>query len=158
MPDNVPRAGEPGSGAGEPPPGAPRRPAGALEAEVLAVLQAVGGPLSPGQVQQQLAARRYGDLAYSTVVTILSRLHAKGLLTRQRDGRAFTYTPVDEASFAAGRMSQALDAGPGHDEVLAKFASGLSTRDARLLRRLLADGQPGGPSQPGQPGGSGESG
>jgi predicted transcriptional regulator len=119
--------------------GSARRPAGSLEAEVLGVLQATGGPLSPGQVQRQLAARHYGELAYSTVVTILSRLHAKGLLTRQRAGRAFTYSPVDEASFAAGRMSQALDAGPDHDAVLAKFASGLSSRDARLLRHLLDD-------------------
>jgi hypothetical protein len=34
-------------------------------------------------------------------------------------------------------MNQAMAAGPSHDAVLTKFASGLSTRDARLLRELL---------------------
>ncbi len=128
-----------------------RRPAGALEAEVLAVLAAAGQPLTPGQVQQRLAGRPEPDLAYSTVVTILSRLHVKGLAVRQRSGRAFAYAPVDEASFAASQMSQALDAGPGHDAVLARFASGLSSRDARLLRDLLGEdaGAPGGAGPPG---------
>ncbi len=68
----------------------------------------------------------------------MSRLHAKGLLARERAGRAFAYRPVDEASVTAERMSQALYTGRDHDAVLAKFASGLSGRDARLLRGLLA--------------------
>jgi len=120
------------------PPGAPRRPAGALEAEVLAVLRAAGTPLSPGQVRERLAAREQGELSYSTVVTIVSRLHAKGLLARERAGRGFAYTPLDAASLAAGQMSRALDAGADHRAVLSRFVSGLSGRDALLLRRLLA--------------------
>ena len=118
---------------------APRRPAGALEAEILALLRVAGTPLSPGQVRDRLGARDLpdGGLSYSTVVTILSRLHAKGLLSRQRDGRAFVYAVVDEASLAASRMSQALEVGHDHDAVLTRFVSGLSGRDARLLRRLL---------------------
>ena len=121
-------------------PGAVRRPAGALEAEVLAVLRTAGMPLNPGQVKERLAARQQGDLSYSTVVTIMSRLHAKGLLARERAGRGFAYTPLDPASLAAGQMSRALDAGADHDAVLTRFVSGLSGRDARLLRQLLADG------------------
>jgi predicted transcriptional regulator len=75
------------------------------------------------------------------VVTIVSRLHAKGLLARERAGRGFAYTPVDPASLAAGQMSRALDAGVDHGAVLTRFVSGLSGRDARLLRRLLAGGE-----------------
>ncbi len=71
-------------------------------------------------------------------MTIVSRLHAKGLLARQRAGRGFTYTPVDEASLAASRMSQVLGSEHDHDAVLSRFVSGLSSRDARLLRELLA--------------------
>jgi predicted transcriptional regulator len=115
--------------------GASRRPAGTLEGEILALLRAAGAPLSPGQVRERLAGA--GDLSYSTVVTILSRLHAKGRLSRQRDGRAFAYTVVDEASLAASQMNQALEVGRDHDAVLTRFVSGLSGRDARLLRRLL---------------------
>ncbi len=120
--------------------GASRRPAGALEAEILALLRGAGAPLSPGQVRERLTAAddlSYSALAYSTVVTILSRLHAKGLLSRRRDGRAFAYAVVDEASLAASRMSQALERGRDHDAVLTRFVSGLSGRDTRLLRQLL---------------------
>ena len=130
------------------PPGAARRAAGTLESEVLAILRGAGVPLSPGEVRQRLAAGqqaggRREELSYSTVVTIVSRLHAKGLLARQRAGRGFTYTPVDDASLAASRMSQVLGSENDHDAVLSRFVSGLSSRDALLLRELLASG--GGP-------------
>ena len=92
-------------------------------------------PLSPGQVRERLSE----DLSYSTVVTIVSRLHAKGLLERERTGRAFAYRPVDDASRAASQMSQALETGSDHGAVLSRFVSGLSGRDARLLRDLLGD-------------------
>lgn len=129
------------TGPGHPPAEAPRRPAGALEAEVLAVLRAAQAPLSPGQVRERLAIRPQGELSYSTVVTIMSRLHVKGLLARERAGRGFAYTPVDAASLAAGRMNRALDTGADRRAVLTSFVSGLSGRDTRLLRRLLADGE-----------------
>jgi predicted transcriptional regulator len=131
-------------------PGAERRAAGALGAEILAILREADGPLTPGEVRQRLAPQ--GELSYSTVVTIVSRLHAKGLLARQRAGRGFTYTPLDEASLAASRMSQVLGGENDHDAVLSRFVSGLSSRDARLLRELLASG--GGPagSDPGPAG------
>ncbi len=92
-------------------------------------------PLSPGQVRERLAE----DLSYSTVVTIVSRLHAKGLLERERAGRAFVYRPVDDASRAASQMSQALQAGSDRGAVLSRFVSELSGRDARLLRNLLGE-------------------
>src|ERR1700730_11989827 len=135
------------------PPSVARRAAGTLESEGLAILRGAGGPLSPGEVLQRLAAGqeasgRREELSYSTVVTIVSRLHAKGLLSRQRAGRGYSYQPVDEASLAAGRMNLALAAGSDHGAVLTRFISGLSDRDARLLRELLdagpqTDGAPG---------------
>jgi predicted transcriptional regulator len=121
-------------------PGLARRAAGALESEVLGILREAGGPLSPGEVRQRITAGP-AELSYSTVVTIVSRLYDKGLLARQRAGRGFTYTPVDEASLAASRMSQALGSGTDRDAVLSRFVSGLSGRDARLLRLLLSDDQ-----------------
>ena len=89
-----------------------RRGAGELASEVLGILQAAGEPLSPADVRERLG----GDLAYTTVVTILSRLHAKGVLDRERAGRAYRYTPVaDEPGLAARRMATVLaaEAGPG---------------------------------------------
>jgi predicted transcriptional regulator len=130
--------------------GGERRAAGALGAEILAILREADGPLTPGEVRQRLAPQ--GELSYSTVVTIVSRLHTKGLLARQRAGRGFTYTPLDEASLAASRMSQVLGGENDHDAVLSRFVSGLSSRDARLLRELLASGGSPAGSDPGPAG------
>jgi predicted transcriptional regulator len=134
--DDGPRPPEPGSS-----PGVARRAAGTLESEILGILRRASGPLSAAEVRQRLAGGLRGELSYSTVVTIVSRLHAKGLLARERAGRGFTYTTVDEATLAASRMSQALGSGNDRDAVLSRFVSGLSGRDARLLRRLLAGDQ-----------------
>jgi predicted transcriptional regulator len=123
-------------------PGTERRAAGTLESEVLGILRAEGAPLTPGEVRERLAGQQ--ELAYSTVVTIVSRLHAKGLLSRQRARRGFCYAPLDEASLAASRMSDALGSGSDRDAVLSRFVSGLSGRDAGLLRRLLEDDDGGG--------------
>ncbi|HXC85300.1 MAG TPA: BlaI/MecI/CopY family transcriptional regulator [Trebonia sp.] len=118
-----------------------RRAAGELEAAVLAVLQGAGSPLSPGEVRERIG----GSLAYTTVVTILSRLHAKGVLERHKAGRAFLYTPVaDEPGLAARRMARVLDGEADREAVLARFVSGLSNRDEELLRQMLGDAHGGG--------------
>jgi predicted transcriptional regulator len=117
-------------------PAATRRGAGELEAAALAVLQAAKDSLTPAEVRERLG----GCLAYTTVVTILSRLYAKGVLTRSRCGRAYSYAPVaDEAGLAARRMRGVLEAEPDREAVLARFVSGMSPADEQLLRRMLAE-------------------
>ena len=124
----------------------PRRGAGELEAAVLSVLWQAGRALSPGEVQQALtgqAGAAAPELSYSTVVTILSRLHAKKALERRRDGRAFRYAPVaDEAGLAARRLAAMLDKEPDRQAVLSRFVADLSGSDEQLLRGLLGDGGP----------------
>jgi predicted transcriptional regulator len=121
--------------------GSPRRAAGELEAAALAVLQGSSSALTPGEVLDRLG----GGLAYTTVVTILSRLHAKGVLTRLRSGRAYSYAPVaDEPGLAARRMRGVLDSEADRQAVLARFVSGLSPEDEDVLRRVLADPDPAG--------------
>jgi predicted transcriptional regulator len=116
-----------------------RRGAGELAHQVLDILQAAGQPLSPADVRERLS----GDLAYTTVVTILSRLHAKGVLDRERVGRAYRYTPVaDEPGLAARRMASVLAAEPDREAVLARFVSGLSEEDEQALRRMIGDSGP----------------
>jgi predicted transcriptional regulator len=114
-----------------------RRAAGALESEVMTVLQTADKALSPAEVQERL-----GDgLAYTTVVTILTRLHTKGLLVRAKSGRAYTYAPVsDEPGLAARRMHQVMNGEPDREAVLARFVDSLSGGDEKLLRELLGRG------------------
>lgn len=111
-----------------------RREAGALESEVMSVLQNAGEALAAVEVRRRLS----GELAYTTVVTILSRMHDKGLLIRTKAGRAFRYAPVsDEPGLAAHRMHQVLDGRSDRDTVLLRFVESLSDEDERRVRALL---------------------
>lgn len=90
--------------------------------------------MTPGDVALALDA----DLAYTTVQTILTRLHAKGAVARKRSGRAHAYSPVlDEAGLAATRMHAMLDRGGDHAAVLSRFVSTLTAQEEDTLARLL---------------------
>ncbi|MDT0266680.1 BlaI/MecI/CopY family transcriptional regulator [Streptomyces sp. DSM 44915] len=122
------------------PPGAslPRRGQGELEALVLSALRAAG-PLTAVELQERLD----GDLAYSTVMTILSRLLTKRAVTRERVGRAYLWrAAADVPGLAALRMRRVLDGQRDREAVLASFVSALSPHDERLLRDLLGSTGP----------------
>lgn len=111
-----------------------RRRAGALESAVLAALWASGEALTPAQVRTALD----DDLAYTTVMTTLSRLYDKGVVTRERVGRAFAYRPaVDVAEAAASEMHALMQRAGDPASVLARFVSNLDANDERLLGALL---------------------
>ena len=129
------------------------RPRGALEQEVLASLAAGGRPLTPGEVLAGLGGR----LAYTTVMTTLSRLHAKGAVNRRPSGRGFAYElpggPAGaEASMTAHRMLQLLHGGQDRAGVLSRFVADLSPEDEELLSSLLADDPRAGHGAPEVPG------
>lgn len=116
-----------------------RRSAGELEAAVLAALWAVDRPRTPAEIQAELG----GGLAYNTVHTILRRLHGKGLVLRDADGRRGAYRPTrDRAELTAEAMHDALDRGPDPIATLQHFVAGLTTEEARALRELLGQSPP----------------
>jgi predicted transcriptional regulator len=111
-----------------------RRAPGELESDVLATLWRADEPLNPGQVRERLD----GDLAYTTVMTILTRLYDKGSVHRRRAGRAYAYVPaVDQAEFAAAQMRELLDSGHDREAVLARFVGSLTSDDEKLVAKLL---------------------
>jgi predicted transcriptional regulator len=121
-----------------------RRGQGELEALVLSALRTAPGPVSAQWVQRACG----GDLAYTTVLTILSRLLAKGAVARQREGRAYLWRPtVDVAGLAALRMRRVLDGQADREAVLTSFVSALSPGDERLLRDLLGAEDAQGPAE-----------
>lgn len=118
----------------KPDPRPPRRAQGALETQVLAALNDAGCPVTAGWVRDHLAA----DLAYTTVMTVLARLLAKGAVTRRREGRSFVWLPAaDEAGLAALKMHRVLNGERDRRAVLASFVTALPQDDERLLRELL---------------------
>lgn len=111
-----------------------RRPRGMLEQEVAAALAATGEAMTPAQVRDQVG----DDLAYTTVMTVLARLTEKGLVTRERVGRAYAYRAVrDEAEVTARQMQRLLDSRDDRAAVLSRFVGVLSDDDERLLIDLL---------------------
>lgn len=109
---------------------------GELEAQVMEVLWERGGWSTPGEVQTALASQR--DLAYTTVMTVLVRLWRKGLLLRQRDGRAYAYCPVENREeWAARRMGELLQVAGNRSRALGHFLEALEPPERAQLRRLL---------------------
>ncbi|MEV6259994.1 BlaI/MecI/CopY family transcriptional regulator [Streptomyces sp. NPDC051784] len=105
-----------------------------MEGQVLAALGAASGPVTAGWVQERIG----GGIAYTTVMTILTRLQAKGAVSRERVGRSFEWTAVaDEAGLAAWRMRKVLDGEVDRQAVLASFVTALPPGDELLLRELL---------------------
>lgn len=113
-----------------------RRPMGSLEASVLEKLWRAGEALTPAQVNAELE----GDLAYTTVMTILTRLWKKGLVTRARSGRAYAYAPaVPQAEYLAERMRGELRRTRDRPAVLSQFVHRLTKKDTEALRDLLSE-------------------
>lgn len=111
---------------------------GPLEAEVMEIMWAQGAPLSVREVMVRLNKSRRDDLAYTTVMTVLSRLAEKEILERRRDGRGFVYEAAvsDPAEIAVRGVMR--DFG---DSALAHFVeeARADPDTLRRLRGLLAD-------------------
>jgi len=107
---------------------------------VLEVLRRTRRPLTPAEVRRHLATAGVGPLAYTTVVTILSRLLDHDQVERFRSGRTYTYRALVDTTLAARRMRRVLDDQDdrdGREAVLASFVQDLSADDERRLRALL---------------------
>jgi predicted transcriptional regulator len=92
---------------------------------------------------------RSRQLAYTTVMTIMTRLHAKGLLDRSRDGKTYVYKPSFTRQEHRERLTRDLARGlvaEFGDAALAAFSAELDTVDAShraALRRLTQRGRDG---------------
>ncbi|MBV9099333.1 MAG: BlaI/MecI/CopY family transcriptional regulator [Frankiaceae bacterium] len=113
-----------------------RRGSGELEGAVLAALWSSEEPLTAAAVQTAVG----GDLAGTTVMTILARLISKGMATRSREAgeRVYRYSPtVGRADHLAAEMYAALSAGADHRAVLARFLGRLDDADRKTAADLL---------------------
>lgn len=75
---------------------APPAGLGPLEMRILGLLDPAEG-LSVQQVQSKLANDGYAA-AYTTVMTVLGRLHEKGVLVRIKDGNRYLYSPAQQSA------------------------------------------------------------
>ena len=109
-----------------------------LEEAVMNLLWDADGPMTPGDVRELLIPDH--QLAYTTVMTVMSRLWKKGLLQRDVSGRAYSYTPVQtREAHGAERMEEILEAAGNRAVALTRFVDELSNSDRKRLRSLLGD-------------------
>ena len=95
------------------------------------------GSASVREVHECLSEQR--DIAYTTVMTVMSRLTEKGLLQRTQVGRAYLYSPVETRdAFCTNIVRRVLDGffGGAGRPVLAHFVENLTEADSAELDSL----------------------
>ncbi|MFH1833949.1 MAG: BlaI/MecI/CopY family transcriptional regulator [bacterium] len=113
-----------------------RQVMGELEEEIMECVWE-RGPASVRDVHRCLLAKR--DIAYTTVMTVMSRLAEKGLLVRHPEGRAFIYSArAPRVEYCAGVVKEFMDGMSvgASKPVLAHFIESLTADDAAQLDML----------------------
>jgi predicted transcriptional regulator len=91
--------------------------------------------LTVNQVEERLRQRR--QIAHTTVLTTLDRMHRKGYLTREKSGKAFVYAPrYSREEFERGLAQEVLGAllGGLGEPVLSTFVELVGEDEAKLER------------------------
>jgi predicted transcriptional regulator len=109
-----------------------------LEAEIMDVVWSRGlREFAVSDVLETLERRR--DIAYTTVMTTLVRLHEKGVLERRRDGKRYLYTSrYTREAFVQATVREVLESlgnAAGRD-VLALLVETASSADEAALDEL----------------------
>ncbi|MET8836407.1 BlaI/MecI/CopY family transcriptional regulator [Micromonospora sp. NPDC004540] len=112
---------------------------GDLERAVMDVLWDSVPATSDGVTVREVADALDGrELAYTTVMTVLDRLAGKGMVQREREGRAWRYRPAaTREAHIAQLMLDALDLGGSRDAALVRFARSVTGTEAEVLRAAL---------------------
>ncbi len=114
---------------------------GPLEMQVMGLVEPEESR-SVNWIQARLAAQGR-DLAYTTVMTVVSRLHKKGVLTRHKEGRQFVYSrnrqTGDVSQSILEKVGRALFRQTRLKPILALLSSEdeLTTDELRELRRAV---------------------
>jgi len=98
----------------------------------MAVLWRGDAPMAVREVTDRLNTDRAEPLAYTTVLTVMTRLMTKGILVREQVGRGFVYTPAvaDIADVAVRDVLAEFG-----DAALARFVERVKM-DPQLRKRL----------------------
>lgn len=113
---------------------------GDLEQAIMDVLWSADADLGL-TVREVLDGLTGRDLAYTTVMTVLSRLEAKGVTTRERDGRAWRYRPAaSRESLTAEAMRSPLHdlSGAERQAAILHFLTEASPDDLAAVREAMA--------------------
>lgn len=112
---------------------------GDLERQVFVSIRARGAA-SVGEMVERLSVEQR-PLAYTTVMTVMTRLWEKGFLLRRRQGKAYLYEAREQreiAGEAGGRLAREAIEKYG-DHALLGFVRTLSPQQRMMVARLLQE-------------------
>src|SRR3954469_5547716 len=105
-----------------------------LESEVMEDVWSRDGEVAVREVMEVLNRRTKKPRAYTTYMTILGRLHTKGLVTRRREGKTDLYRPAYTHEEYADLRAQA-----GVDSLVEQYGDAAFSHFARQMARLDPD-------------------
>lgn len=112
------------------------RQLGQLEAAVMDLLWAWERPALVREVLEDLQRDR--KIAYTTVMTVMENLHRKGLLTRERDGRAYRYAlERTREEHTAAMLEEVLATSSDRSATLMHFVQRIDDSELAALGAML---------------------
>ena len=109
---------------------------GDLEMAIMDVMWSAERPFAVREVRERLHYNR--PVAYTTVMTVMDILHRKGVLRRDKDGRAWRYWPAEAREEHDARlMAEALRAGGDESVTMQRFIEFVSADEMETLRRAI---------------------
>jgi predicted transcriptional regulator len=109
---------------------------GQLESAIMEVIWSQDRPLPVREVRERLHYTR--PVAYTTVMTVMTILHGKGVLRREKDGRAWRYWPAEQREEHDARlMAEILRSGGDHRLTLRRFLDRVSADELDTIRNAV---------------------
>lgn len=111
---------------------------GELESAIMDVVWAGDRAYLVREVRERLSYNR--PVAYTTVMTVMNILHGKGVLCREKHGRAWRYWPVESREEHDARlMSEVLRSGGDERITMLRFVERVSEEERESLRSAMLD-------------------
>ena len=114
---------------------------GDLESAIMHVMWAADRPFAVRDVRERMSYPR--PVAYTTVMTVMDILYRKGVLRREKDGRAWRYWPAEAREEHDARlMAEVLRSGGNRIVTMRRFLERVSAEEMESLRIAVGDAIP----------------
>ncbi|MGO9078456.1 MAG: BlaI/MecI/CopY family transcriptional regulator [Streptosporangiaceae bacterium] len=109
-----------------------------------AIMEVVWAGERPYQVREVRERMRYGrPVAYTTVMTVMTILHGKGVLRREMHGRAWRYWAAESREEHDARlMAEVLRSGGNYRLTMRRFVERVSAEELQSLLAAVGDAGP----------------
>lgn len=109
---------------------------GELESAIMDVVWASNRAYLVREVRERLSYNR--ALAYTTVMTVMNILYGKGVLCREKQGRAWRYWPAESREEHDARlMAEVLRSGGNEHVTMMRFVERVSDEERESLRNAV---------------------